>query len=144
MSIEISILYRFHFRTLEISHSCQNQTKNYFLSVFHFTIWLLAHQNGAGSLDQNAMAGRSYRILYSVLLGTADNVICFVLRFLVSAHCQEVKKIKSYLQLTVRLRCRCNIAFPSGMSCQAYRKLLQLCSYLVKFELNMISTTVCN
>jgi hypothetical protein len=40
----------------------------------------------------------SYRILCSVLLGTADNVIWPVLSFQVDAHWGEVKGIKSYLQ----------------------------------------------
>ena len=41
---------------------------------------------------------QSYRILCSVLLGTADNVIWPVLSFQVDAHWGEVKGIKSYLQ----------------------------------------------
>jgi hypothetical protein len=40
----------------------------------------------------------SYRILCSVLLGTADNVIWPVLSFQVDAHWGKVKGIKSYLQ----------------------------------------------
>ena len=40
----------------------------------------------------------SYRILCSVLLGTADNVIWQLLSFQVDAHWWEVKGIKSYLQ----------------------------------------------
>ena len=40
----------------------------------------------------------SYRIMCSVLLGTADNMIWQVLSFQVNAHRQEVKGTKSYLQ----------------------------------------------